>query len=205
MVARWPRKPAELVAVQVGDVGLVIDPWSADVHRRGVFDDAFFFGVAVEPDDRAQPTSHRRPRLSEILELAGEAFDVDAANLEQAVLTLPAPRRELAQIQRVGVTGVAAVTGEEPEQSCLLGFTHHRLIPLNSGTGSGGGGHDQGPPCSRGRRPDHNAASAPAGEAPEPTTTHLHPSTTHRCRSVRPRRMGWRRYGMALCAVEPSV
>jgi hypothetical protein len=94
-------------------VGLVIDTWAADVHRRGVLDDAFLCGVAVEPDDREQPTRHRRPRLAAVLELAGEAFDVDAADLEQAVLTLPAPGGELAQIQRVGVAGVAAINGEE--------------------------------------------------------------------------------------------
>ena len=54
--------------------GLIVDAGSADVYRRGVLDDAFFFGVAVEPDDRAQPTGNRRPRLAAILEVAGEAL-----------------------------------------------------------------------------------------------------------------------------------
>ena len=84
-------------------MGLVVDARSTDVHRRGVLDHAFLFGVAVEPDDRAQPPRYRRPRPAAVLELAGEALDVDAANLEQAMLTVPAPGGELAQIQRVGV------------------------------------------------------------------------------------------------------
>jgi hypothetical protein len=77
----------------VGDVGLVVDAGSADVDRRGLLDDAFLFGVAVEPDDRAQPASDRRPRHAAVFEFTGEALDVDAANFEQTVLTLPAPRR----------------------------------------------------------------------------------------------------------------
>ena len=142
-----------------------------------MLDHPFLLGVAVEADDRAQPPRHRRPRLATVLELAGEALDVDAANLEQAVLTLPAPRRELAQIQRVGVTGVAAVAGEEPEQCCLLGFAHHRLIPLNRSSGSG---HGQGPPCGRGRRPRPQRSKRPRpvkpgtyAQAPQPNARHV--------------------------------
>ena len=71
------RIGTELVAVQMGDVGLVIDFRSPDVHRRGVLDHAFLFGVAVEADDRAQPARHRRSRLAAVLQVAGEALDVD--------------------------------------------------------------------------------------------------------------------------------
>jgi len=124
----------------MGDVRLVIDPRTADVYRRRVFDHAFFLRVPVEPDDRAQPASDRCPRLAAVFEIAGEAFDVDPADLEQTVLALPVPRRELAQIQRVGVTGEAAIAGEETKQSRLLGLTHYRLIPLNRSRGSGGHG-----------------------------------------------------------------
>jgi hypothetical protein len=92
---------AELVAVQVGDMGLVVDAGPTDVHRRGVLDDAFLLGVAVEPDDRAQPAGDRRSGLAVIFEVAGEAFDVDAADVEQAAVVLPAPSGELTQIQRV--------------------------------------------------------------------------------------------------------
>jgi hypothetical protein len=82
---------------------------------RGVLDHAFFFGVAVEADDRAQPARHRRRAVPRSFS-SREAFDVDATNLEQAVLMPPAPRGELAQVQRVGVAGIAAVAGEEPER-----------------------------------------------------------------------------------------
>jgi len=71
---------------------------------------------AVEPDDRAQPAGHRRAGLAVIFEVGGEAFDVDPADVEQAAVVLPAPRGELAQIQRVGVTGEASVAGQEAEQ-----------------------------------------------------------------------------------------
>ena len=90
---------ADLVAVEVGDVGLVVDARPADVHRRRVLDDAFFFGVAVEPDDRAQPAGDRGAGLAAVFEVAGEALDVDAADVEQALVVLPAPGGELAQIQ----------------------------------------------------------------------------------------------------------
>jgi hypothetical protein len=155
-------------------VGLVVDSGAADVHRRRVLDHAFFFGVAVEADDRAQPARHRRPGLAAVFELAGEAFDVDAANLEQAVLTPPTPGGELAQIQRIGVAGVAEVAGEEPEQRRLLDFAHHRLIPLNRG--SHGGGHDQGPPCGRGRSPRPQRSKRPR---PVRFGTYARPSQPH--------------------------
>ena len=46
---------------------------------------------------------------------------------------------ELAQIQGVGVTGVAAVGGEEPEQRHPLDVRQHRLVTRDSGGGSGHG------------------------------------------------------------------
>ena len=104
---------AELVAVQVGDMGLVVDAGPTDVHRRGVLDHALFLGVTVEPDDRAQPASDRGASLPAVFEIASEALDVDPPDVEQPVVMPPAPRGVLAQIQRVGVAGVAAVTGQE--------------------------------------------------------------------------------------------
>ena len=110
-VIAWRRQAsgdqdrAELVAVEVGDMGLVVDPWPADVHRRRVLDHAFFFGVAVEPDDRAQPAGDGGPSLAAVFEVAGEAFDVDPADVEQLMVVLPAPGSELTQIQGVGVAG----------------------------------------------------------------------------------------------------
>jgi hypothetical protein len=46
-------------------------------------------------------------------QVAGEALDVRAAGLEQAQLMLLAPAGELSQVQLVGLTGQAAIPGEE--------------------------------------------------------------------------------------------
>src|SRR5215207_7209560 len=91
----------EFIAVQMGDVGRVVDTRSSDVHRRGMLDDALLFGVAIEPNDRAQPARHRGSCLAAILEVASEALDVDAADVEQPMIALPTPGAELAQIQGV--------------------------------------------------------------------------------------------------------
>jgi hypothetical protein len=64
---------------------------------------------------------------------------------------------ELAQIQGVGVTGVAPVGGEEPEQRHPLDVGQHRLVPRDSG---GGSGHGQ--LAVMAGDPGHNAASAPS-------------------------------------------
>jgi hypothetical protein len=147
----------------VGDVGLVVDARPTDVHGRGVLDDAFFFGVAVEPDDRAQPAGDRRPGLATVFEVAGEALDIDAVDVEQLMLVLPAPGGELAQIQGVGVTGEAAVGGQEPEQRHPLDVGQHRLVPRDSSRESG---HGQEPPCSCGRetRPQRSKRPQPASQ-----------------------------------------
>jgi hypothetical protein len=54
--------------------------------------------VLVEPGDRAQPASNRRPGAPAGLEVAAEALDVRAADAEQPHLVARAPGRELAQI-----------------------------------------------------------------------------------------------------------
>ena len=106
-VIPWRREPrgdqddAEFVAVQVGDVGLVVDARPTDVHRRRVIDDFFFFGVTVEPDNGAQPAGDGGAGLAAVLEVASEAFDVHPADIEQPVVVLPAPGGELTQIQGV--------------------------------------------------------------------------------------------------------
>ena len=119
-------------------------------------------GVAVEPDDRAQPAGDRRPGLAAVFEIAGEAFDVDPADVEQTVIVLPAPGSELAQIQGVSVSGEAAVGSQESEQRHPLDVRQHRFIPRDS---RGWSWHGTEPPCSRGRRPDHERSKLPAGEA----------------------------------------
>jgi hypothetical protein len=60
-----------------------------------VVDDPFLLGVAGEPDDRAQPAGDGGPGPAALLEIAGEALDVDTADVEQLVVVLPAPRSEL--------------------------------------------------------------------------------------------------------------
>jgi hypothetical protein len=45
--------------------------------------------------------------------VAGEAFDVGAASLEQPQVPLVAPAGVLAQVQLVGFAGQAAVAGQE--------------------------------------------------------------------------------------------
>jgi hypothetical protein len=49
------QQGAELVAVQGGGVGLVVQPRPADVRGRGVVEEFFLDGVLVEPGDGAQP------------------------------------------------------------------------------------------------------------------------------------------------------
>jgi len=43
------------------------------------------FVLAVKADDRAQSTGDRRARLAAVLEVTGEVFDVDAADVERPV------------------------------------------------------------------------------------------------------------------------
>jgi hypothetical protein len=81
-----------------------------------VLDHALFFGVAVEPADRAQAAGDGRSRLAVDFQVAGEAFDIHPADVEQATAVLQAPGGELAQVQGVGDAGLAAVASQEPDQ-----------------------------------------------------------------------------------------
>ena len=73
----------ELVTVQGNGVRLVIGPRAADVRGRGVLQEFFFHGVAVEPGDGAQPPGDggaARPRLSRVpLNFGGGPVDHQAA------------------------------------------------------------------------------------------------------------------------------
>jgi hypothetical protein len=84
------------------------------MDRRGVSDEAFLLGVAVEAGDRAQPAGDRRCRPALRLELTAEGLDVTAADLEQAETAPVAERQELAEVKGVGVAGEAPVAAEEP-------------------------------------------------------------------------------------------
>ena len=74
----------------------------------------FLDGVALEPGDRAQAACNRRTGPASGLQVPGEALDVSAAHLERAQVMLTAPAGELAEVQRVGLAGQPAVTGQEP-------------------------------------------------------------------------------------------
>jgi len=108
---RGNQQGAELVAVQRDSVGLVVQPRPPDVRGWRVLEEFFLDGVAVEPGDGAQPAGDRGAGPSPGLQVAGEAFDVGAADGEQGQGADPAPGGELAQVQGVGVAGQAAVPG----------------------------------------------------------------------------------------------
>jgi hypothetical protein len=62
----WPQagryqQGADFVGVQANGVGVVVQPRPPNVDRWGDGDEAFFFGVAVEPGDGAQPPRDGRP------------------------------------------------------------------------------------------------------------------------------------------------
>jgi hypothetical protein len=151
---------AHLVAVETHDVGLIVDPRPADVDTRGSFDRPFFFGVTVEADDRAQPAGDSCPRLAGVLQVAGEALDVDPADIEQAAAALQTPGGELAQIQRVGVAGVATIGGQEPGQRGQLGLRQRGFVPHDGGRRIGNG-HDRNLLWSWPDDPDHNRSKRP--------------------------------------------
>ena len=58
----------------------------------------FLDGVAVEPGDRAQAAGKYGPGPAAGFQVAGEAFDVSAAGLEQAQVLLLAPGCVLPQV-----------------------------------------------------------------------------------------------------------
>jgi len=87
----------------------------------------FLDGVALEPGDRAQAACNRRTGPASGLQVPGEALDVSAAHLERAQVMLTAPAGELAEVQRVGLAGQPAVTGQEPGE-------RRRSGPVNVGS-----------------------------------------------------------------------
>ena len=54
-------------------------------------------------------------------QVAGEGFDVGAADVEQAQGAGPAPGGELAQVQGIGLAGQAAVAGQVPGEGEQFG------------------------------------------------------------------------------------
>ena len=105
---------ADFVAVQAGGMGFAVELGTADVSGRGLSEEVFLDRVLVQAGDGGQPPGDGRPGPPGRLEVAGEQLDVGAADREQPQLPLAAPGGELAQVQRVGLPGQAAVPGQEP-------------------------------------------------------------------------------------------
>ena len=116
------QQRAEFVAVQAGDMRLIVQPGTADMSGWGVIEQLLLDGVVAEPGNGAQPAGDGGPGAAAGFQVAGEALDVGAARLEQAQLMLGAPARVLAQVQRAGLAGQAGVTGQEPSQGEPLGL-----------------------------------------------------------------------------------
>ena len=127
------QERSHLVAVQAGGVGFVVEARPADVGRRRPLEQAFLFGIAVEPGHRAQPAGDRGPSASAILEVASEALDVGSARPEQADVVLLAPNDELAQVQGVGIAGQPPVAGQARGQRALLEVGKHGIDDCNFG------------------------------------------------------------------------
>src|SRR6516164_6638178 len=79
---------------------------------RGVLEEFLFDGALAEPGDGAQPPGDGGPGAASCVQVAGEAFDVGAADGEQVQGTGAAPGGELAQVQRISLTSQAAVSGQ---------------------------------------------------------------------------------------------
>jgi hypothetical protein len=116
------QQGAELVAVQRDGVRLVVQPRPPDVRGWRVIQEFLLDRVAVEPGDGAQPAGDGGAGPSRGLQVAGEAFDVAAADGEQRQGADAAPGRELAQVQGVGLAGQAAVSGQVPGEGEPFGI-----------------------------------------------------------------------------------
>ena len=100
--------------------------------------------VLVEPGDSAQPTGDCGAGPSPGLQVAGEAFDVGAADSEQGQGAGAAPGSELAQVECVRLAGQAAVSGQVPGEGEPFGAGEGGL---DRGERGGWGGSDyRGPP-----------------------------------------------------------
>jgi hypothetical protein len=81
---------------------------------RGVIQELFLHRIAVEPGDGAQSLGDSGVGTAAGFQVAGEAFDVGAADGEQVQGMGAAPGGELAQVECVGLSCQAAVPGQKP-------------------------------------------------------------------------------------------
>ena len=109
-----------------------------------MLEQVFLYRVLVEPGDGAQPAGDRGAGPAPGLQVAGEGFNVSAADSEQAQGAGPAPAGELAQVERVGLFCEPAVPGQEAGErepfgiaECWLGG-QGRLWWRSSGTSRSG-------------------------------------------------------------------
>jgi hypothetical protein len=128
------QQRAELVAVQGGGMGLVIQPRPADMRGRGAVQVFFFDGVFVEPGDGGQPPGDGSAGASSGFQVPCEPFDVSAADGEQGQRSGAALGGELAQVECVGLAGQPAVPGQEPGEGEPFRVGEGRL---DCGEGSG--------------------------------------------------------------------
>ena len=150
---------AELVTVQRDGMRFIVQPRPPHMGSRGMLEKLLFDRVLIEPGDGAQPPGDGGARSSSCFQVAGEAFDVGPADGEQVQGAGAAPGGELAQVQRVGVAGQAAVPGQEPGQGKTLGVGE-RGLDHDEGSGWGSSGH---------RAPPGRAETRRAGPAASPS------------------------------------
>jgi hypothetical protein len=160
-------------------VGLVVQPGSPHVGRRRVRDQAFLSGVAVETGHGAQPTGDGGPGPTQGLEVTGEALDVSAPRPEHCHPVFGAPGHVLAQIQRVGLAGQAAVAGQEPHQGELLVAAEQPVSRRERGTCREGNIH--------GGTSKRRAEAPGAGTGQAAPATHRWPPTVRCGRQYRAR------------------
>jgi hypothetical protein len=91
-----------------------------------VLQELLFGGVLVEPGDSAQPTRDGGAGAAPGFQVTGEAFDVGAADGEQAQGAGTAPGSELPQVVGVGLSCQAAVPARNPASAS-------RSASLNAG------------------------------------------------------------------------
>ena len=74
--ASLDQEHAEFVAIQPGGVRFVTQFRAPKVHRREHRDQLFLDAVPVEPGNRRQSPTYRRPSLAILFETAGKQLDV---------------------------------------------------------------------------------------------------------------------------------
>ena len=153
------QKGAHLVAVKRGGMRLIIQPRTPDMRGRGMVQELFFDGVLIEPGDGGQPTGDGGAGASSGFQLAGEPFDVGAADSEQGQRAGAAPAGELSQVQCIGIAGQPTVPGQEPGEGEPFGVGEGRLDG-NERSGWGSSGH---------RAPPGRAETREAGPATGPS------------------------------------